>query len=98
MLRQEGIDALAAPAPGPANVTPARLRALAERHFAQLKSRRLLHMMRISPGRVTVLLLALLAGNQQQHPLATEKTDSVRDSSQRNSSGDISLNEGESLA
>ncbi|MFI5520560.1 hypothetical protein [Streptomyces platensis] len=54
----------AAPAPSPANAALACLHALAERPFAQLKSRHVLHKIRISPGRVTVLLLALLAVDQ----------------------------------
>ncbi|MEU3990271.1 hypothetical protein AB0F24_18160 [Streptomyces platensis] len=48
----------------------ARLRAPAERPFAELKCRRALHKIRISPGRVTVLLHALLAVNHQQRSLA----------------------------
>ncbi|BCK66324.1 hypothetical protein Srufu_002770 [Streptomyces libani subsp. rufus] len=57
----------------------ARLRALAERPFAKLKCRRALHKIRISPGRVTVLLHALLALNPDVSGLHTQ-TDSVRDS------------------
>ncbi|WP_330479339.1 hypothetical protein OG301_35275 [Streptomyces platensis] len=48
----------------------ARLRAPAERPFAELKCRRTLHKIRISPGRVTVLLHALFAINHQQRSLA----------------------------
>ncbi|MER0477835.1 hypothetical protein ABR737_05650 [Streptomyces sp. Edi2] len=53
-----------------ANTGLARLRAPAERPFAHLKSRRVLHKIRTSFGRATALLHAPLADNQQQRSLA----------------------------
>ncbi|GFE12273.1 hypothetical protein Sgleb_03200 [Streptomyces glebosus] len=61
------------------DVESARLRTPAERPFAELKCRRALHKIRISPGRVTVLLHALLALDPDVSGLHTQ-TDSVRDS------------------